>query len=71
MILALHASQANGRLEGACAVRTPMPVAVVTKLTSQNRTYEPPSLQGAKTMAVSTRERKKKMVSSSTILATR
>ena len=48
-----------------------MPVDVVTRLESQNSTYEPLSLQGANTMDVTTRDRKKKMVSSSIIFATR
>ena len=48
-----------------------MPVDVVTRLDSQNSTYEPLSLQGAKTMDVTTSDRKKKMVSSSIIFATR
>ena len=49
----------------------PIPVAVVMKLTSQKRRKLPPRRQGAKTMDVVTRDRKKKMVISSTILNSR
>ena len=50
---------------------SPIPVAVVMKLTSQKRRKLPPRRQGPKTMEVVTRDRKKKMVISSTILNSR
>ena len=50
---------------------SPIPVAVVMKLTSQKRRKLPPRRQGPKTMEVVTSDKKKKMVISSTILNSR
>ena len=57
--------------ERRCRGSLPIPVAVVMKLTSQKRRKLPPRRQGPKTMEVVTRDRKKKMVISSTILNSR